>query len=92
MMRTVKGKLNKSVNLSNSRGKEAEAQDGFELGLKSNSKQNLADEFSRKDNLKRTLYDNPKIIKRGGYHNQSSLDHQQPPNPEHNEIKEVKEP
>lgn len=56
MMRTVKGKLNKSVNLSNSRGKEAEAQESFELGLKSNSKQNLADEFSRKDNLKRTLY------------------------------------
>jgi len=41
----------------------------------------LAEEFSKKDNLKRTLYDSPKIIKRGGYHNQSSLDKSHP-NPE----------
>ena len=32
------------------------------------------EEIIRKDNLQRTIYAPPLIIKRGGYHNQSSLD------------------
>jgi hypothetical protein len=43
--------------------------------LESEEKKGIpAVEFSKKDNLKRTLYEQPKIMKRGGYHNQSSLD------------------
>lgn len=34
-----------------------------------------ADSIPTKDGSKRTVYTPPKIMKRGGYHNQSSLDH-----------------
>ena len=75
MMRTSRGKLN---NVGNSRvSKQEPAVNNYV----DDGRAKLAEEFSKKDNLKRTLYDSPKIIKRGGYHNQSSLDKSHP-NPE----------
>ena len=46
-----------------------------------------ADSIPTKDGNKRTAYTPPKIMKRGGYHNQSSLDHTKnyPPIPDHTE-------
>jgi hypothetical protein len=70
MMRTAKGRLNKSLNLSRSKDLEV---DNSELEPK-NSRVEVLGEFSRKDNLKRTFHQHPTIMKRGGYHNQSSLD------------------
>lgn len=71
MMRTAKGGLNKQNNLANSRTQVTQ-QDNYMDSL--DKKEMPAAEFSKKDNLKRTLYEHPKIMKRGGYHNQSSLD------------------
>ncbi len=75
MMRTSRGKVN---NVGNSRANKVEPTVNNYLD---DGRNKLAEEFNKKDNLKRTMYDPPKIIKRGGYHNQSSLDKSKP-NPE----------
>lgn len=80
MMRTAKGGLNKQNSLANSRGKPIPTNNYIDGEDK---KGIAAAEFSKKDNLKRTLYEHPKIMKRGGYHNQSSMD-PQASNPEEN--------
>jgi hypothetical protein len=73
MMRTSRGKMK---NVENSRVSQAEPT--MNNHANDDGRAKLAEEFSKKDNLKRTFHNSPKIIKRGGYHNQSSLDKSHP--------------
>ena len=61
MMRSAKGK------------RKNKHDDEYKLGS-SVVLDSRVEEIVRRDNLRRTNYEIPKIIKRGGYHNQSSLD------------------